>query len=112
MAGYPLTEAFLRVIEETARSRKGKRITKIRLRLGKGVVLPPNTSAYLECLLKGTAAKGADIYIRRGNYAGRCRCCGLVFANDKHIACPACGSESNSIVLNGKFIIDAIEMEA
>lgn len=112
MASFPLTEAFLRVIEETAKSRKGKRITKIRLRLGKGVVLPQNTSAYLECLLKGTAAKGAEIYIKRSNYAGRCRCCGLVFANEKHITCPVCGSKSNSIVLNGKFIIDTIEMEA
>lgn len=111
MPGFPLTEAFLGIIEDTARSSKAKKIVKIWLRLGKGVVLPSNTAAFLECILSGTAARDAEIYIKRGYYAGRCRRCGLVFANEKYISCPQCGSESDSIVLNNKFIVDMIEIE-
>jgi len=111
MSGFPLTKAFLRVIEDTSKRSGAKRITKIWLRLGKEVVLPGSTSSFLECILKGTAARDAEIYIKRGYYAGRCRSCGLIFANEKQITCPDCGSESNCIVLNKKFIIDMIEIE-
>ncbi len=111
MREFPATEAFLKVIEDTARRGRVKRITKIWLRLGKGTLFPINTSAYLESILKGTAARDAEIYIKRGYYAGRCRCCGLVFANERHITCPECEGESDSILLEKKFIIDSIEGE-
>lgn len=111
MSRFPLTEGFLRVIEDTARHCKAKRITKIWLRLGKDVVFPSYASAYLECILKGTAAGDAEIFIKRGHYAGKCRCCGLIFANEKYIACPECGSDSVSIALDKKFIVDMIEIE-
>lgn len=111
MKGFPLTEAFLGVIEDTAKSCNAKRITKIWLRLGREAVLPSNTSAFLECILKGTAARDAEIYIKRGNYAGRCRRCGFIFANEKYICCPRCGHKSYSIVLDKKFIIEMVEIE-
>lgn len=111
MTEFPLTEAFLKVIEDTARCSKAKRITKIWLRLGKGMQLPISTAAYLECILKGTAARNAEIFIKRGYYAGKCRSCNLVFSNERCITCPECGGESDSIVLDKRFIIDMMEIE-
>ena len=111
MTGFPLTGTFLKVIEETASHNGAKRISKIWLRLGRGVSFMGNTSAYLEYILKGTAARDAEIYIRHGNTAGRCRCCGLVFANEKSMDCPECGGASDSISLDKRFIIDMVEIE-
>ncbi len=111
MAGFPLTTAFLRVIEETALKNGAKRINKIWLTVGKGMFFKGNTSAYLEYILKGTAARDAEIYIKHGDTAGKCRYCGLVFDNEKDVACPECGRISDSISLEKRFIIDIMEIE-
>lgn len=111
MTGFPLTGAFLKAIEETAAHYGAKRIIKLWLAVGKGTFFKGNTSAYLEYILKGTAARDAEIYIRHGVSAGRCRNCGLVFANDKTIVCPDCGGTSDSISLDKRFIIDLMEIE-
>jgi len=70
-----------------------------------------DTSAYLEYLLKGTAARNAEIYIKYGPSAGRCRCCGLVYANERDTACPDCGGAGDSISLEKRFIIEMIQIE-
>ena len=111
MTRFPLTGAFLKVIEDTAKHNGAKRISKIWLTAGKGMFFSRNTSAYLEYMLKGTAARDAEIYIRHSNTAGRCRCCGLVFTNEKNIACPECGGASDSMSLEKRFIIDMIAIE-
>jgi hydrogenase nickel insertion protein HypA len=111
MTAFPITEAFLMVIENTANGNEAKRISKIWLRLGKGVLLQGNTSAYLEYILKGTLARDAEIYIRHGNSAGRCRCCGLVFAYEDYLVCPECGGARDSILLDKRFIIEKMEVE-
>ncbi|MHB1393461.1 MAG: hydrogenase/urease maturation nickel metallochaperone HypA [Clostridia bacterium] len=111
MTGFPLTGAFLKVIEDTAGQNDAKRISKIWLAAGKGMLFKGNTSAYLEYILKGTAAKDAEIYIKYCHTAGRCRCCGLVFAYEKDITCPECGGDSDSISLDKRFIIDWMEIE-
>jgi len=111
LKGFPLTSAFLKVIEDTAKHNRAKRISGIWLRLGTGVQFSRNISIYLEYILKGTAARNSEIYIRYGNKAGRCRCCGLVFAAEKNIACPMCGGDSDIIPLDKRFIIDMIEIE-
>lgn len=111
MTGFPLTGAFLKVIEDTAKNNDAKAINKIWLTAGKGVLFKGNTSAYLEYILKGTAARDAEIYIKYGHTAGRCRSCGLVFTYDNETACPECGRPSDSISLDKRFIIDHIEIE-
>lgn len=112
MTGFPLAGAFIKVIEDTAKHYGAKRISMIWLRLGKGVVFRGNTSAYMDYILKGTVARGADIYIRHGQTAGRCRYCGLVFANENNIACPLCGGTSDNISLENRFIIDMMTIES
>lgn len=111
MTGFPLTGTFLEVIEETAVHYGAKKVNKIWLKLGKGVHFRGNTSAYLEYILKGTAARDAEIYIKYGNTAGKCRCCGLVFGNEDFTVCPVCGGTSDSISLEKRFIIDMMEIE-
>jgi len=111
LTGFPLTSAFLKVIEDTARHNGAIRISGIWLRLGTGVFFSRNTSIYLGYILKGTAARDSEIYIRYGSEAGRCRCCGLVFAGEKNITCPLCGGDSDTIPLDKRFIIDMIEIE-
>jgi Zn finger protein HypA/HybF involved in hydrogenase expression len=111
MAGFPLTEAFLKVVEDTAKQYGAKKISKIWLAAGKGMLFKGNTSAYLEYLLRGTAARDAEIYIKYGPTAGRCRCCRLIFAYEKDMACPKCGGASDSISLEKRFIIDRVEIE-
>ncbi len=111
MTGFPLTGAFLKVIEDTAKHNAAKRISKIWLAAGKGMIFKGNTSAYLEYILKGTAAKDAEIYIKYCPTAGRCRGCGLVFAHEKNTTCPECGGASDSISLEKRFIIDRMEIE-
>lgn len=111
MADFPLTSAFLKVIEETAHKNNARRITKLWLTFGRGAVFKGNVSAYLEYILRGTAARDAEIYIRHGYTAGRCRCCGLVFSNETASVCPECGSIADSIFLDKRFIIDVMEIE-
>jgi Zn finger protein HypA/HybF involved in hydrogenase expression len=111
MTAFPITEAFLTVIEDTAKVNNAKRIRKIWLRLGKGVFFKGNTSTYLEYILKGTPARDAEIYIRHGNSAGRCRYCGLVFAYEDCPVCPECGGVRDSILLDKRFIIEKMEVE-
>ncbi|HYF84289.1 MAG TPA: hydrogenase/urease maturation nickel metallochaperone HypA [Clostridia bacterium] len=111
MRGFPLTEAFLKVIEDTAKQNEAKRISKIWLAAGKGMLFKGNTSAYFEYILKGTAAKDAEIYIKYGHIAGRCRCCGLVFVYKDEMPCPECGGACDSISLEKRFIIDRMEIE-
>ncbi|MDD4504046.1 MAG: hydrogenase/urease maturation nickel metallochaperone HypA [Clostridiaceae bacterium] len=111
MTEFPLMGAFLKVIEDTARCNDAKKINKIWLRLGKGVFLKGNTSAYLEYILKGTAARDAEIYIRHGYSAGRCRCCGLVFAQEDYLTCPECGGARDIITLEKRFIIEKMEIK-
>ena len=111
MKGFPLTEAFIKVIEDTAKQNGARRISKIWLAAGKGMLFKGNTSAYLEYILKGTAARDAEIYIKYEHTAGRCRCCRLIFAYEKNMACPECGGASDSISLEKRFIIDRMEIE-
>ena len=111
MAGFPLTEAFLKVIEDTAKQNGAKKICKIWLAAGRGMLFKGNTSAYLEYILKGTSARDAEIYIKYGHSAARCRCCGLVFASEKDMTCPECSGVSDSISLEKRFIIDRMEIE-
>ncbi|HYE81007.1 MAG TPA: hydrogenase/urease maturation nickel metallochaperone HypA [Clostridia bacterium] len=111
MEKFPLTEAFLKVIEDTAAQNGAKRISRIWLTAGKGMYFRGNTSAYLENILRGTAAGKADIYISYGQSAERCRRCGLVFARGDNMTCPKCGGNSSSISLERSFIIDRMEIE-
>lgn len=111
MTEFPLMGVFLKVIEDTAGCNDAKKINKIWLRLGKGVFLKGNTSAYMEFILKGTAARNAEIYIRHGSSAVRCRCCGLVFAYEDKLTCPQCGGAGDSITLEKRFIIEKMEIE-
>jgi Zn finger protein HypA/HybF involved in hydrogenase expression len=111
MTRFPLTAAFLRVIEETALKNGAKKINKVWLTVGREMIFKGNTSAYLEYILKGTAARDAEIYIRHANKAGRCRSCGLVFADEKDAVCPECGGISDSIPLEKRFIINMMEIE-
>ena len=111
MTAFPITEAFLMVMENTAKDNGAKRISKIWLRLGKGVLFQRNTSAYLEYILRGTPARDAEIYIRHGNSAGRCRRCGLVFAYEDCLVCPECGGVIDCLLLDKRFIIEKMEVE-
>lgn len=111
MTSFSTTSAFIKVIEDTSAQSGGKRISRIWLKAGKGVHFKGNTSAYIEYILKGTAARNAEIYIRCGHSAERCRCCGLVFSNEKDGVCPECGGVSDSISLDKRFIIDMVEIE-
>jgi Zn finger protein HypA/HybF involved in hydrogenase expression len=112
MTAFSTTRAFIRAIEDTSALHGGKMISRIWLRAGNAMYFKGNTSAYLEIILKGTNARNAEIFIRYGNYAGRCRCCGLVFENERRMSCPECGGISESIALDGSFIIDKIEIES
>lgn len=111
MKAFPLTSAFVKVIEDTAHQKSAKLISRIYIKAGSGVCFEGNTSGYLKDMLRGTAARDADIYISHGSSAGRCRCCGLVFADEEKANCPECGCESDSIPLDGRLIIDMIEIE-
>jgi len=108
---FPDTAAFIKALEDTAEQNGGKRISRIWLKTGPGMCFGRNTEVYLQELLKGTAARGAEIYISHGNAAGRCRCCGLVYGNEKEEACPACGGRGESIPLGKSFIIDRVEIQ-
>lgn len=111
MTRFPLASAFIKTVEDTAKHNGAKRISKIWLKSGKGALFNENTLIYLGYILKGTAARNAEIYIRYGNDAGKCRCCGLVFADEKNRICPQCGGASDTISLEKKFIIDMMEIE-
>ena len=110
MGKFPLTEAFLRIIEDTAARYGAKRITGIWLTGGKGMVFPRKTAIYLEQILKGTAARGAEIYISHKDSAEKCQNCGWIFTRDEKPCCPGCGGESSSISLEKSFIIERMEI--
>lgn len=110
MGRFPLTEAFLKVIEDTAARYGAKRISRIWLKAGKGMIFQRNTAAYLERILKGTAARDAEIYISHGDSAARCRSCGRIFTEDEKAVCPGCGGRGRSISLEKSFIIEKLEI--
>lgn len=111
MEPFANTKAFLKVIEETSRLNGGKLISRLWLKAGPDMCFSGDTSYYMEAIIKGTAARGAEIYISRGAEAGRCRCCGMVFG-EMEGNCPGCGGAVERISLDRSFIVDKVELES
>lgn len=110
MTLFPDMNAFIKVIEETSKKYGGGHISRLWLKAGPGMCFSEDTSDYMEAILKGTVARGAEIYISHGAVAVRCRCCGLVYGNENQENCPECGGMIERISLSRSFIIDRVEL--
>lgn len=108
---FPNTNAFIKVIEETSKQHGGRQITRLWLKAGPGTSFMSGMSEYIEAILKGTAAREAEIFINRGEAIARCCSCGLVYGSEKQEDCSACGGIVERISLGRSFIIDSMELK-
>jgi|GEM_PF-1633267 len=111
MERFPDTNAFIQVLEETSKRNGERKISRLWLKTGPGMSFGGGISEYIEAILRGTAARGAEILISRGNAARKCRCCGLVYGDEDKAHCPACGGVTERISLERSFIIDKVELQ-
>jgi hydrogenase nickel incorporation protein HypA/HybF len=101
------------VVEIALAHARGRRVTRIELRVGHlRQVVPSALSFGVELLARGTPAEGAELACTTVPAAGRCRDCGAdgplaAFP----LACPACGSTAIDVTAGEELRVESIEVE-
>ncbi|MEO0232211.1 MAG: hydrogenase maturation nickel metallochaperone HypA [candidate division WOR-3 bacterium] len=114
MHEYSLTLNLLEIVEEEGKKNNAKKITKIKLKIGKfSGVEPLLISHSFEILKKGKKLfEDAILEIEREEPELRCTNCGKIFTSlDFPFICPECGNIYNEMIKGSDMIIERIEME-
>jgi hydrogenase nickel incorporation protein HypA/HybF len=108
-----VTEGLIKIVDEEAKSRNIKKISRINLVIGDlNSIIDDSVQFYFDILSKGTAAAGAVLYFRRIAPEFSCRSCGNIFEQQSYgYKCPKC--EGKGIVVNKgqEFYIESIEVD-
>ncbi len=90
-----------------------KRVTRIRLKIGKlSGVVPDSLSFCFGFVSEGTPLKGASLQIDHVPVEVKCNRCGAKFDLEKPLfICPDCGSSDLAILAGQELLIESIEVE-
>jgi hydrogenase nickel incorporation protein HypA/HybF len=108
-----IVATLFETLEEKAREHRARKITRVRLKVGRlaGVVPEFLTTAF-DAYKEGTIAAGAELEIEESPVTVRCRKCEVETAkNDFIFACPACGSTDIELTVGLELLLDSIELE-
>jgi len=107
-----LMEGVVRTLERTAEENGLKRITKVRLVVGKFTAALPDSLRFCFSLLtRDSLLEGAELEIEETEVIGKCRACAREFEVEHSFRCPACGSQQVDIVQGRELYVDYIEGE-
>ncbi len=117
-------QSIARSVLEAAGERHAERVERIRLALGAMTMLDPeNLEFWLEQILRGTIAEGAEIEIERRPLTVRCAACGYegeapvpddpIYHLMPYVpACPECGANGLAVLGGDECIVESIRVQA
>lgn len=114
MHEYSLTLNLFEIAEEEGKKNNAKKITKIKLRIGKfSGVEPVLISHSFEILKKEKKIfEDAILEIEKEEIELKCKNCGKIFScEDFPFICPECKNIYNEVIKGSDIIIERIEME-
>ena len=111
MHELPVVLDILRVMEEEAKKRNFRKITRIDLVVGElSSIVGECVQMYFDVASKGGVCAGAKLTFDRRPAMLRCQKCGKEFPHEKSFACPVCGGDSVLIKGTGReFYIRSFE---
>ena len=100
-------------LEEKAREHRARKITRVRLKVGRlAGVVPEFLKTAFDAYKEGTIAADAELEIERMPVRVRCRKCEAETAKDDFIfACPACDSTDIELDASLELLLDSVELE-
>lgn len=107
-----LIQNVMQSVEQSAKENGIKRVTKIKLIVGKMTAALPDALEFgFAVLSKGTIFEGAALVIEEKEIVVSCRACGGSFSPGEIISfvCPHCGSRSTEIVAGKELSIAYFE---
>jgi len=104
---------LLDILKEEATKAGARRITGIRLRVGKLSGFEPDHLRFaFELASKGTIAEGASISLEEVDAEVKCkRCAEVSEADDLIVSCPVCGSPDVERTSGNELLLERIEVE-
>ena len=108
-----VAQNLLGLLEEEARRRGARRITRVRLRIGElSGIEPELLDTAFRYLSPGTLAEGARLDLQVEPLIGRCESCGKTFRIEGFaFLCPTCGSPKVRVLSGEGMILESIELE-
>ncbi len=108
-----IVASLFETLEEKAREHRARKITTVRLKVGRlAGVVPEFLKTAFDVYKEGTIADGAVLEIEETPITVRCRACGTETARDDFVlACPACGSTDIELIEGLELLLDRIELE-
>ena len=106
-----LCEGILEAVERRA---AGRRVTRVRLRVGTlHRVVEPALDQAFELVAGGTVAEGATVEVVTVPVRVACAACGTVTAaDDLPVACPACGASEPEVSGGDELVLESIQLQA
>jgi hydrogenase nickel incorporation protein HypA/HybF len=108
-----VTESILDITLHHAAQANAKRVTAIYLVIGQlSSIVDDSVSFYWDIISKGTLAEGAGLHFQRIATEMQCLACNQRYQpNNKHLACPHCGSYQVKVIAGEEFYLESIEVE-
>lgn len=108
-----LTESLLRLIEEQAAAQHFRRVTAVRLEIGRLSHADPEAMAFcFEAITKGTLAEGARLEILRTPGRAWCMACAkTVPLAERFDPCPDCGGHQLQLTEGDGLRLRELEVE-
>ncbi len=113
MHEYALTRQIVKIVLRAAEAHGAKRITQVRLVLGEGSgIIPESVQMYFDQIARGTIAEGAQIAARLVKPEMRCPECQTNFIRPRFsFACPVCGALGSPTEIGNEFYVEGVELE-
>lgn len=105
--------SLFEILEDKAREQNARRITAVKLRVGRlSGAVPELLESAFDTYKKGTLADGARLEIEIVPFALRCRQCGgESFPDEPTYSCAACGSREIELLGGMDVFVEQIEIE-
>jgi hydrogenase nickel incorporation protein HypA/HybF len=101
------------IIQIANRHANGRRVTKVRIKVGHLRQVVPSALAFgFELVAEGTPVEGAELEMEEVPAAGRCRECGVESQlRNFPLQCGACGSFDLEVVKGEELLVESLELE-
>ena len=101
------------VVQIASRHANGRRVTKVRIKVGHLRQVVPSALAFgFELVAEGTPVEGAELEMEQVPAAGRCRECGVESQLTYFpLQCGACGSFDLEVVRGEELLVESLELE-
>ena len=101
------------VVSIASRQADGRRVTKVRMKVGHLRQVVPSALAFgFELLAEGTPVEGAELEMERVPAEGTCRVCGAESRLDSFpLQCPGCGGFDLEVLKGEELLVESLELE-